>query len=119
MPHFVELIQADQVPVGVSVRVHSGGEYYVVCKDGGRYYVADCVCPHAGGPLANADVRDGCVICPVHYWPWSLETGLTDENMPDLKLAVYPCEVRDGAVWADFSSRTTRSSPDLDCHSHE
>lgn len=116
---YTSLIAADAVPVGKAVRVHAQDKCLVVCNDQGRFYVADCVCPHAGGPLGGADVSDGSVVCPVHYWPWNLETGLTDDNMPDLRLAVYPCEVRDGAVHADLSAQTPRTSGDydLDCRS--
>jgi nitrite reductase/ring-hydroxylating ferredoxin subunit len=110
------LISAEKVRPGVSVRVEANGRYYIVCNDQGTYYVADLVCPHAGGALAGAEVSDGCVVCPVHYWPWNLKTGLTDENLPELRLGVYPCEVRDGTVYADLSSSPPPSlPPDLDC----
>lgn len=32
-------------------------------------------CPHAGGPLSQGIVHDGCVTCPLHNWVISLESG--------------------------------------------
>ncbi len=115
MDEFIPLIRSDEVPEGKSVRVRAGSRYVIVCNERGRYHVADCVCPHEGGPLADADVRDGCVVCPVHYWPWDLQTGLTDANMPELRLPIYPCEVRDDTVFAAIPSATPRPPFDLDC----
>lgn len=120
MAEYTRLISAAEVPAGKAVRVQAAGRCLVVCNDSGSFHVADCVCPHVGGPLGGADVRDGHIVCPVHYWPWNLRTGLTDENMPDLRLTVYPCEVRDGDVYADTSCGPPPppAAPDLDCRSN-
>jgi nitrite reductase/ring-hydroxylating ferredoxin subunit len=116
MSTYIPLIAASEVPAGKAVRVQAHGRWYVACNDNGAYYVADMVCPHAGGPLAGADVSDGCVVCPVHYWPWNLQTGLTDENLPELRLPVYPCELREGTLYADLPSDPPPLAHDLDCH---
>ncbi len=115
MPDYTPLIAASDVPTGKAVRVSVAGNCYVVCNDAGKYYVADCVCPHAGGPLGGADVCDGCVVCPVHHWPWDLTTGLTDPAFPQMRLPTYPCEVRSGTVFAVIAPHESR--PDLDCRS--
>ncbi len=115
---FTRLIPAEEVPAGKAVRAEVNGKCYVVCNDNGEFHVADCVCPHAGGPLASADVRDGCVVCPVHHWPWNLGTGLTDESLPDLRLRVYLCQVREGVVYADLTASDTPHLPDLDAYFH-
>jgi hypothetical protein len=33
------------------------------------------VCPHLGGPLADAPIQDGCVVCPWHGYRVDLRTG--------------------------------------------
>lgn len=105
------LIAAAEVPTGKTVRVQApDGRWFIACNDDGTYRVADCVCPHAGGPLAGAEVKDGCVVCPVHYWPWNLQTGLADDRFPQLRLRVYPCELHDGIVYADLPP--ARPAPD-------
>lgn len=103
-------IEADQVPPGRAVAVEIDGQWYAVCNDHGRFYVCDFHCPHEGGPLANGEIHDGCIVCPVHHWPWDLKTGLTDPNMPWLHLARYRTEVRGNSVFVDTSSVLPRQS---------
>ena len=85
---------------GRAVRIRAANAWYIVCRDGERLAVTECLCPHAAGPLNGANVCDGHVICPVHNWPWDLETGLTDDSMPLLKLKIYPSLVRKGVLYA-------------------
>ena len=35
----------------------------------------DAVCPHRGGPLADALIDDGVVVCPLHNYTYDLKTG--------------------------------------------
>lgn len=104
MPGLVELLDVNAVPQGEARPAQVDGKWYAVSNDGGTFHVTDIHCPHEHGPLGRAEVRDGCLICPVHHWPWNLKTGLTADNMPCLRLNRYPCEVRDGKVWADVST---------------
>ncbi|MGF1632317.1 MAG: Rieske (2Fe-2S) protein [Phycisphaerae bacterium] len=45
----------------------------------GEVHVLDNLCPHAGGSLASGYIADGCVVCPLHDWPFRLADG----QMPD------------------------------------
>lgn len=92
-------IAADRVPPGQARPVQVAGEWLAICNDGGTFHAIDNACPHAGGPLGNGDVHDGCIVCPIHGWPFELATGLTDPNMPWVRVKRYPCEVRDGQVY--------------------
>jgi len=103
MTDFVYVIDAKGVPTGESVPVQIGNRWFAVCQDKGEFYVTDILCPHAGGPLGCAEVHDGKLVCPVHYWPWNLETGLSDRRGPHLRLHRYQCVVQDGKVYADVS----------------
>ena len=42
---------------------------------GGRFLAVDNHCPHQGGPLADGIVSGSTVVCPLHAWKLSLETG--------------------------------------------
>lgn len=58
---------------GVPVRI---GEHRIaVFLAGDRVYATSDVCLHTGGPLADGQVIDGCVMCPWHGWVYDLETG--------------------------------------------
>ncbi len=103
MSDFVYAIDVKDVPPGRAVPVMVNDRWFAVCNDRGTFYVTAFNCPHENGPLGKGYVRDGKIICPVHHWPWDLKTGLTDPAMPHLRLRLYPCEVRDGRVYADVS----------------
>jgi nitrite reductase/ring-hydroxylating ferredoxin subunit len=98
------LIESNRVSAGKAAKVEIDGQPYVVCNDGGTFYVADYFCPHADGPLGYGDVADGCIVCPVHRWPFDLKTGLTDPSIPSMRLKLYRTELRDGRVYADLSA---------------
>lgn len=59
-------------------------------------------CPHLDAPLDRAEVEDGRVLCPRHWYAWDLATGrnvhpgLEPEAM---SLPVHAVEVRDGTVY--------------------
>ena len=42
---------------------------------GDRFLALDNRCPHKGGPLCDGIVAGNAVVCPLHAWKVSLETG--------------------------------------------
>ena len=42
---------------------------------GERFLAVENRCPHKGGPLADGIVSGATVVCPLHAWKMSLETG--------------------------------------------
>lgn len=98
------LIDADQVPPGSLVRVQVEQAVLAVCNNRGKYYVVDNRCPHAEGSLSRGTLENGRIICPVHRWPWELTTGLSDVQLPLMRLTFFANEVRDGKLWADLTA---------------
>lgn len=112
MPDFRYAVDADQVPAGKAASVEIDDRWYAICNDGGSFYACDFHCPHEDGPLGEGEVHDGCIVCPVHHWPWDLKTGLSDPNLPHLYLKRYRCELRDGQVHVDVSTPIPRELPE-------
>lgn len=113
MPDYVFVIDARDVPPGRAVPAMVNDRWFAVCNDNGIFHVTAFNCPHENGPLGKGYVRDGALICPVHHWPWDLKTGLTDPRMPHLRLKIYPCELRDGRVYADITHPIPIGNRDL------
>ncbi|KAI1075985.1 DUF455-domain-containing protein [Whalleya microplaca] len=67
--------------------------------DGWTYYAMEAECPHAGGPMAEAqiDIEDSSYIasCPWHAYDFNVETG---ESSYGIKACTFPVTVRDGQV---------------------
>jgi len=56
-------------------QIEIDGEIYVVVQHGEGWAAVDGVCPHRGGLLGEGEVEDGCIVCPIHFWKFSLEDG--------------------------------------------
>lgn len=74
-----------------------------------RAFVIDNACPHAGGNLSAGRVDGEMVTCPWHEWRFDLASGLCTHS-PLARVTKYPCEIRDGTVWADLGARSTTDS---------
>jgi nitrite reductase/ring-hydroxylating ferredoxin subunit len=57
------------------VKVRAGANDLVVVRIGPALYAMHAVCSHAGGPLAEGKVVDGCIECPWHGSRFALPTG--------------------------------------------
>jgi nitrite reductase/ring-hydroxylating ferredoxin subunit len=75
MAGFAKLALLEQLPPGSSLEVEHQGRIYALFNEGGTIRAIDGLCAHQGGPLAEGEVRDGCVTCPWHGWQYDLATG--------------------------------------------
>ena len=93
----VDVAAAADVPMGRGLAVTTEGRAIAIFRldDGLVAYQGACL--HRGGPLAEGICRDGVVTCPAHWWRYDLRSG-SRVDAPDLRLARYPVEARDGRV---------------------
>jgi nitrite reductase/ring-hydroxylating ferredoxin subunit/uncharacterized membrane protein len=59
------------LPVATPVKARAGINDLVLVRIGGNVHAMHAVCAHAGGPLAQGTVVDGCLQCPWHgsrFW---------------------------------------------------
>ncbi len=110
---FEPAIEAAAVPPGQCRSARVAGRWVAVCNDAGRFFACDNECPHAGGPLGRGEVADGKVVCPVHHWPWDLQTGKTADEWEHMRVRCYAIDVREGVVHVD-TERTINSLGTLD-----
>ena len=57
------------------LRVDLAGDAFRVVEHEGRLLAHPLVCPHRGGPLDEARIEAGAVICPWHGYRFDCETG--------------------------------------------
>ena len=74
--------------------VEIGGFQLAVFLNGGKVFVMDNYCPHAGGNLAGGYVEEGCAVCPWHFWAFRLENGALRDS-PGVVIKTYPTRVHD------------------------
>ena len=80
---------------------HAGRSWRLVEQDGVLHAHAT-VCPHSLGPLEEAALEDGCVVCPWHGYRFRLADGRCTEarlrlpQAPALRVDPETSEVRLG-----------------------
>ena len=79
------------------------GNDVALMREGDAVHALGGTCPHRGGPIAEGEVIDGEVICPLHLWDFDLETGISVYDPSDT-LPHYRARVRAGRVEIDADS---------------
>lgn len=80
----VLLCPRDQLAPGTTLKVANDevGDICVYNLDGTYYATAD-MCTHATASLAEGDIEDDLITCPVHWGQFDIRTG---------KAVTFPCE---------------------------
>lgn len=94
----VRLGPVGEIPVGEGRAYAVGGDQVAVfrLRSGGLRAVS-AICPHAGGPLADGQIDEQVVICPLHLNVFELDTGCSRSGQPGL--TSYPvAEDADGFI---------------------
>ena len=85
---------AEEIPLGEGRAYVVGDEQVAVFRlPGGTVRAVSAVCPHAGGPIADAQIDQEVLVCPLHLHVFELATGCSRTGQPPLR--VYPAMVDD------------------------
>jgi NAD(P)H-dependent nitrite reductase small subunit len=89
---------------GISVKFDSERVALFLVND--AVYAVRDRCPHQGALLSKGGAypqTEGppIVVCPVHYWTFSLTDGACPYH-PNMQAVVFQAEVRDGEVWVNL-----------------
>lgn len=93
-------VAAAEVGEEAATLVSVGNAEVGVAVVDGEPYAFRPACPHRGGPLGGATVKDGAVVCPWHRFTFDLKTGVCREN-PRYHLWRYAAEMDDGKIVVD------------------
>lgn len=107
--------------------MHNLDDYFFICKEdelqeseGQRFYINDTdvaafkvnekiyvvsnVCPHQqASRIYEGFVENNCVVCPLHGWTFSLETGNLHSGSRGLDS--YPLKIIDGNIYGKIIPR--------------
>ena len=90
--HTYRLGPVDQIPFGEGRTFDVAGEQVAVFRlRSGRWYALSAVCPHRGGPIADGQVDERVVVCPLHQNTFELATGCSPTGADPLRS--YPVEI--------------------------
>ena len=72
---WVRIAYCRDIPLREGRPVKIGNREIAIFNLGDRFLAVENRCPHKGGPLADGIVSGATVVCPLHAWKMSLETG--------------------------------------------
>ena len=98
MAKFVPVADVDEVPSDQGLTVAVGQREIGIFKIDGRIWAIDNVCPHAGGPLAEGQLKGSVIQCPWHAWTFEVTTGVCTFH-GDLKADCFEVRLQEGQVW--------------------
>jgi nitrite reductase/ring-hydroxylating ferredoxin subunit/uncharacterized membrane protein len=91
------LKESDLVP-GQSQLVTIGADPVLVHRADEGLYALGAVCSHAGGPLEEGSVRDGCVTCPWHQSVFDLRDGHVVHGPATIPQPAYEARIAGGRI---------------------
>ena len=78
-----------------------GGRRIAVFRTDEGLFALDAHCPHAGGPLGDGIVAEGCVTCPLHGWRFDLRTGACADKPG---VTAHDVAERDGEIFVRLAA---------------
>jgi nitrite reductase/ring-hydroxylating ferredoxin subunit len=97
---FVQVAAVSDVPPGWVLKVRVGSREIALANCEGSISAIDNACSHAGGPLGDNRLKDGCYLeCPWHNAVFDARTGEVTRGPARKGVRTYPVTVHDGAVF--------------------
>lgn len=72
---WIRIAASDSIPPREGRAAVVGDREIAIFNLGDRFLAVDNRCPHRGGPLSDGIVAGDAVVCPLHAWKVSLQTG--------------------------------------------
>ena len=91
-----------QIPLGEGRAFEVGGDQVAVFRlRDGRLRALSAVCTHKGGPIADGQIDQRIVLCPLHLNAFELDTGCSPTGAPPLRR--YDVTVLDDEIFLSAS----------------
>ncbi len=102
---WIRITNAENIPLREGRSVRLGDDEIAIFNLGDRYVAVDNSCPHRGGPLCDGIISGDTVVCPLHGWRISLDTGEVLKPDVCVKVGTYPVSVEDGVIRVLYSKQ--------------
>jgi len=101
--NWIEVCKLEDIPPSQARTVNAGETMIAVFRlTDNRVKAVENRCPHKQGPLAEGIISGDDILCPLHNWRISLDSGKVaapDEGC----VKTYPVKVEEGQVFLSLS----------------
>jgi nitrite reductase/ring-hydroxylating ferredoxin subunit len=82
---------------GRAQSIDVAGRRLAVGSEGGRFFAVDDECPHGGARLSAGRLREGALVCPLHFWEFEVFSGKCLRF--GAQVTSHPVRVEDAVLW--------------------
>ena len=75
MSESIRIAAVGDVPPGTGKEFTAAGRIVALFNIDGEFHALDGICPHAGGPLGQGELKGNVVTCPWHGWQFDVTSG--------------------------------------------
>jgi nitrite reductase (NADH) small subunit len=104
---WIKITSEDGIPLREGRCVKVGRREIAVFHLADKFVAIDNLCPHNQGPLCDGLVKGDAVVCPLHGWNISLETGKVLKPDVPVSIRTYPVRITHGVVEIDMAEQAT------------
>jgi len=105
---WVRIAFSHDIPLREGRAVNIANRSIAIFNLGDRFLAVDNRCPHRSGPLADGIVSGAAVICPLHAWKISLETGESlNSASPSSCVETFRTRVEHGVIFLEVGAHVT------------
>jgi len=103
MRHWIEVCHINDIPPSQARTVKAGEQMIAVFRlTDDRVKAVENRCPHKNGPLAEGIISGDDILCPLHNWRISLDSG--EAAAPDEGcVKTYPVKLENGLVFLSLT----------------
>jgi 3-phenylpropionate/trans-cinnamate dioxygenase ferredoxin component len=96
---YLQVVEADAIAEGDIYRFEVADHPRILARVDGALHALDGICTHEDEELADGDIEDNAVWCPVHGSGFRVDTGVAT-NLPAVTpVSVYDLKVVDNVVY--------------------
>ena len=92
-------LDVTDIPEGVPTKAKAGAQALVLVRQGADVYALHDTCAHAGGPLSEGKIVDGCIECPWHASRYDLATGRRKSGPTTFDQPRFQVRAGEGGGW--------------------
>ncbi|ADC72083.1 MULTISPECIES: non-heme iron oxygenase ferredoxin subunit [unclassified Thioalkalivibrio] len=98
MSEWIDVAPVDSIADGEHRLVDTAGTEVAIFNLDGEFFAVENLCTHEEVPIADGELDDDCITCPLHEAQFCLRTGEVMEPPAEDPLTRFPTRVHGGMV---------------------